>query len=62
MDQLLTLNWDRRQIQDWLKEDIPSFDVGGYVVGKLSNKHCSTVKVTNLMKQYYMVYMLILRI
>ena len=31
---LLTLNWDKSQIVQWLQEDIPSFDYGGYVVGK----------------------------
>jgi len=30
---LLTLQWDSSQIDLWLKEDIPSFDYGGLVVG-----------------------------
>lgn len=30
---LLTLEWDVSQLQDWLQEDIPSFDYGGLVVG-----------------------------
>jgi nicotinate-nucleotide pyrophosphorylase (carboxylating) len=30
---LTTLQWDKSQIEAWLKEDIPSFDYGGFVVG-----------------------------
>jgi len=32
---LLPLDWNKRQIEEWLHEDIPSFDYGGYVVGKI---------------------------
>lgn len=32
-DCLLPLNW-KKQIDEWLAEDIPSFDYGGFVVGK----------------------------
>lgn len=30
---LLTLSWDKNKIVEWLKEDIPSFDYSGFVVG-----------------------------
>jgi nicotinate-nucleotide pyrophosphorylase (carboxylating) len=29
---LLPVNW-KSQLDEWLHEDIPSFDYGGYVVG-----------------------------
>lgn len=31
---LLPPSWEKK-IDEWLDEDIPSFDYGGYVVGKL---------------------------
>jgi hypothetical protein len=31
---LLPLDWNQRQIEEWLREDFPSFDYGGFVVGK----------------------------
>jgi len=30
---LLPVEWDHSKIEDWLQEDIPSFDYGGFVVG-----------------------------
>ena len=30
---LLTIQWDKSKVLDWLQEDIPSFDYGGFVVG-----------------------------
>jgi hypothetical protein len=32
---LLTIQWDKSKIREWLQEDIPSFDYGGYVVGTI---------------------------
>lgn len=34
---LLNWEWDKTQVLQWLKEDIPSFDYGGFVVGILKN-------------------------
>lgn len=31
---LLTDNWEKK-IDQWLDEDVPSFDYGGFVVGKI---------------------------
>lgn len=36
---LLPLDWNKRQIEEWLHEDIPSFDYGGFVVGKKTFKN-----------------------
>eukprot|EP01135_Chromosphaera_perkinsii_P000853 Nk52_evm16s152 gene=Nk52_evmTU16s152 len=36
LSHLLPTGW-KQQISDWLKEDIPSFDYGGYVVGESSH-------------------------
>jgi len=33
MESLLGLSWDSSQVIYWLKEDLPSFDYGGFVVG-----------------------------
>lgn len=30
---LLALEWDASKVLEWLREDIPSFDYGGFVVG-----------------------------
>ena len=30
---LLGIEWNVSQVEEWLKEDIPSFDYGGFVVG-----------------------------
>mmetsp|Transcript_26552 Transcript_26552/g.37376 ORF Transcript_26552/g.37376 Transcript_26552/m.37376 type:complete len:297 (-) Transcript_26552:44-934(-) len=30
---LLGIQWNVSQVEDWLKEDVPSFDYGGFVVG-----------------------------
>jgi hypothetical protein len=52
---LLTLGWDKRQILDWLKEDIPSFDYGGMIVGdKLSEAilYCRAVIIHGNLKNY----------
>eukprot|EP01117_Protostelium_nocturnum_P011405 TRINITY_DN4136_c0_g1_i1.p1 TRINITY_DN4136_c0_g1~~TRINITY_DN4136_c0_g1_i1.p1 ORF type:complete len:296 (+),score=81.14 TRINITY_DN4136_c0_g1_i1:79-966(+) len=35
---LLGVSWDKSQIEYWLKEDIPSFDYGGFVVGDKEEK------------------------
>ena len=34
---LLPLDWNQNQIEEWLKEDIPSMDYGGFVVGNEAN-------------------------
>ena len=33
LNHVLPLNW-KTKITEWLQEDIPSFDYGGYVVGE----------------------------
>ncbi|PRP74082.1 putative nicotinate-nucleotide pyrophosphorylase [Planoprotostelium fungivorum] len=33
LEHLTTFQWDKSTIELWLKEDIPSFDYGGFVVG-----------------------------
>jgi nicotinate-nucleotide pyrophosphorylase (carboxylating) len=38
MDHLLVPSTVRQLVQEWLKEDIPSMDYGGYVVGSKPEK------------------------
>lgn len=38
---LLPANW-KSQLDEWLHEDIPSFDYGGFVVGMLNEIICFT--------------------
>jgi len=38
LSQLLTVQWDKSQIAAWLREDIPSFDYGGLVVGDTADE------------------------